>query len=124
MLSPRDMSAEQPEAEPTDVAPVAPQPRPTGELTEAEQVARLMLDDPKMAKLLTGETVGELVESARFVKPTLESARRERQPREAPETDSDGGVRQPAPMPSDAVRDHDQLVVDIALGREPGQRRR
>jgi hypothetical protein len=86
-----------------------PSPGPNAEPldTDARRIAEVVLRDPEMAALITGDTAEELLRDAHRVRKALDAAIPK------PEVNFDGGVREPAPAPADHAREHDQTVLQI-----------
>jgi hypothetical protein len=87
----------------------------TPDLSERERVAKLLLEDPKLARWVEGDTVDEMVASANSFKATIDTIKAKAEPK----PDFGGGVREPVPITGDAAREHGDLLLAM-LARASG----
>ena len=89
----REDTSPEPSAEPLD--------------TDARRIAEVVLRDPEMAALITGDSAEELLRDAHRVRKALDANQK------PPPVDFDGGAREMAQPPTDPIRDHDLGVVEL-----------
>jgi hypothetical protein len=71
------------------------------------------LGDPEPAQFLKGDTVKELVEHAGRLAQAMAAARAQDARSRLPRVEFDGGARDPAPVPTDAMQEHNQFLADL-----------
>lgn len=80
---------------------------------EARRVAELVVGDARAARFLRGDSLDELLADAHRFATALDAIAAERKPKPPP-PDFDGGARATPPAPSDPVRDHDGIMLELA----------
>ncbi len=82
---------------------------------DRDEIARLVLGDPKLAPLVSGDTAKEMAAHAAEVGRLLREVRASQ--RRPPPADFDGGVRQPLPGPGPT---HEQWLSELLMRTRPG----